>query len=316
MKHKQRLRHAAAGAVPESLRRTAMWLLASTVAAIAAIVSYSHIYELGREHGGSGAAARLLPLSVDALILVGELMLLHEADSKGRRFVLGWVLVWSGILATLAANVAYGAQFGVLGALIWGWPAYSFILAAGGMVSIVKRSAGDRDVADAAETTWVTALETAQAYAREQGAAVARLEAEFAEARAGSISRSEPGNTAQEAPDTPEILPEAHPATVSETSMETMPEARPEHAPRERSKHVPKQTRKPALTLAPGKARDMSAEHVAEHVAAMLEEYGDVSVNKIKKDLHVATGKAQAALEIARREMRKRTVVPFREASR
>ncbi len=122
-------------------RRGSMWLLASGVAAIAAVVSYSHIYDLGRAHGGAGVAARLLPLSVDMLILVGELMLLHEADAKGRRFVLGWVLVWSGILATLAANVTYGAQYGVVGALIWGWPAYSFILAAGGMVSIVKRSA-------------------------------------------------------------------------------------------------------------------------------------------------------------------------------
>jgi hypothetical protein len=118
-----------------------MWLLASGVAAIAAIVSYSHIYELGRAHGGAGTAARLLPLSVDMLIVAGELMLLHEADAKGRRFVLGWVLIWSGILATLAANVTYGAQFGALGALIWGWPAYSFILAAGGMVAIVKRRA-------------------------------------------------------------------------------------------------------------------------------------------------------------------------------
>ena len=51
------------------------------------------------------------------------------------------MLVWSGILATLAANVTYGAQYGVLGALIWGWPAYSFVLAAGGMVAIVKRGA-------------------------------------------------------------------------------------------------------------------------------------------------------------------------------
>jgi hypothetical protein len=118
-----------------------MWLLASGVAAIAAIVSYSHIYDLGRAHGGSGVSARLLPLSVDMLILVGELMLLHEADAKGKRFVLGWVLVWSGILATLAANVTYGAQYGPLGALIWGWPAYSFVLAAGGMVAIVKRAA-------------------------------------------------------------------------------------------------------------------------------------------------------------------------------
>ena len=111
------------------------------VAAIAAIVSYSHIYDLGRAHGGSGVAARLLPLSVDMLILVGELMLLHEADEKGKRFILGWVLVWSGILATLGANVTYGARYGLLGALIRGWPAYSFVLAAGGMVAIVKRAA-------------------------------------------------------------------------------------------------------------------------------------------------------------------------------
>jgi hypothetical protein len=84
---------------------------------------------------------------VDALILAGELMLLHEADAKGKRFPLGWVLVWSGILATLAANVTYGAQYGVVGAIIWGWPAYSFILAAGGMVAVVKRGAA-RDVPD------------------------------------------------------------------------------------------------------------------------------------------------------------------------
>ena len=125
----------------DQMRRGAMWILASGVAAIAAIVSYSHIYDLGRAHGGTGVPARLLPLSVDMLILVGELMLLHEADTKGRRFVLGWVLVWSGILATLGANVAFGAQFGAVGAVIWGWPAYSFILAAAGMVSVVKRTA-------------------------------------------------------------------------------------------------------------------------------------------------------------------------------
>ena len=128
-------------------RRGAMWVLAGGVATIAAITSYSHIYDLGRHHGGTGTAARLLPLSVDMLILVGELMLLHEADAKGSRFALGWVLVWSGIAATLAANVAYGAQYGILGALIWGWPAYSFILAAAGMVAVVKRGATPTDIA-------------------------------------------------------------------------------------------------------------------------------------------------------------------------
>jgi len=123
----------------ETLRRGSAWVLASGVAAIAAIVSYSHIYDLGRAYGGSLLAARLLPLSVDLLILVGELMLLHESDARGRRFRPGWALVVSGIAATMAANVTFGAQFGAVGAVIWGWPAYSFILVAYGMVAMVKR---------------------------------------------------------------------------------------------------------------------------------------------------------------------------------
>ena len=147
----------------DQVRRGAMWFLASGVAAIAAIVSYSHIYDLGRAHGGTGVPARLLPLSVDMLILVGELMLLHQADHKGGRFVLGWAMVWSGILATLACNVAFGAQFGVTGALIWGWPAYSFVLAAAGMVSIVKRAAlaaenGDTEAAIVPESQVTAAV--------------------------------------------------------------------------------------------------------------------------------------------------------------
>jgi hypothetical protein len=40
------------------------------VAAFAAVVSYSHIYGLGRVHEQDGTAARMLPSSVDGLILV------------------------------------------------------------------------------------------------------------------------------------------------------------------------------------------------------------------------------------------------------
>ena len=148
----------------ERLRRGSAWVLASGVAAIAALVSYSHIYDLGRAYGGSYMAARLLPLSVDLLILVGELMLLHESDARGRRFRPGWALVVSGIAATMAANVTFGAQFGVVGAVIWGWPAYSFILVAYGMVAMVKRGAAGAVPSDAgavpsdAETAALTSL--------------------------------------------------------------------------------------------------------------------------------------------------------------
>ena len=59
--------------------RLATAVVACAVAAFAAVVSYSHIYRLGRAHGHDGTVARLLPLNVDGLILAASLVLLHEA---------------------------------------------------------------------------------------------------------------------------------------------------------------------------------------------------------------------------------------------
>ena len=98
-----------------------------TVAAFAAVVSYSHIYGLGRVHGQDGTAARLLPLSVDGLILAASLVLLHEARNDRDAPGLARFILWLGIGATIGANVAYGAGYGLLGALISAWPAAAFI---------------------------------------------------------------------------------------------------------------------------------------------------------------------------------------------
>ena len=97
------------------------------VAAFAAVVSYSHIYDLGRAHGQSGTAARLLPLSVDGLILAASLVLLHEARNRREAPALARLMLARGVGATIAANVAYGLAFGVLGAVISAWPAVAFI---------------------------------------------------------------------------------------------------------------------------------------------------------------------------------------------
>ena len=97
------------------------------VAAFAAVVSYSHIYGLGRAHGQDGTAARLLPLSVDGLILAASLVLLHEARNGRHAPGLARFMLWLGIGATIGANVAYGAGYGLLGALISAWPAVAFI---------------------------------------------------------------------------------------------------------------------------------------------------------------------------------------------
>ena len=126
---------------------------------------------------------------------------------------------------------------------------------------------------------------------------------------AANLENTRAAIAAASAGDTPEAVPElASSAAPSESP------ALPETAPGANLKPGPKQTPKPTLKLAPGRGRSMAPEQVADHVEAMLEEYGDVSVNRIKKDLHVSTEKAQQALDIARR--RRLSVVPTGERKR
>lgn len=110
------------------------------VAAFAAVVSFSHIYDLGRLHGQSGTAARLLPLSVDGLIVAASLVLLHEArNGRGAPALARWML-WLGVGATLGANAAYGAPFGALGVLVSTWPAIAFVGAVELLMGLVRRA--------------------------------------------------------------------------------------------------------------------------------------------------------------------------------
>jgi hypothetical protein len=116
----------AAGGEPVSGDRVIRFATAAVVcavAAFAAVVSYSHIYGLGRAHGQDGTAARLLPLSVDGLILAASLVLLHEARNDRDAPRLARFMLWLGI----GANIAFGAGYGLLGALISAWPAVAFI---------------------------------------------------------------------------------------------------------------------------------------------------------------------------------------------
>ena len=123
--------------------RWVRWLTAVVVlavAAFAAIVSYSHIYDLARGHGQAGTAARLLPLSVDGLILAASLVLLHEARSGRAAPVLARLMLLLGIGATVGANISYGLPFGALGALVSAWPAVAFIGSAEMAFGLVRRS--------------------------------------------------------------------------------------------------------------------------------------------------------------------------------
>jgi predicted lipid-binding transport protein (Tim44 family) len=97
------------------------------VAAIAAVVSYTHIYDLAVAHHESGTAARLLPVSVDGLIVSASMTLLDAARKRLDAPPVAYLMLWLGVGATVAANVAFGLPYGRLAAVVAAWPAVSFV---------------------------------------------------------------------------------------------------------------------------------------------------------------------------------------------
>jgi hypothetical protein len=141
------------------------WSMAATVAVVAvdaAIVSYSHIYGLATGHWDSGVEtgvqARLLPLSIDGVIAEASLVKLYAArHTIAGRTRLATFMLWLGIVATVAANVAHGlpaqllppvARIVIL-ALLSAWPAGAFIGSVEMLMGLVRSR---RAVASAHDT--------------------------------------------------------------------------------------------------------------------------------------------------------------------
>jgi hypothetical protein len=109
--------------VTDRLIRLTTAAAVATVAAVAAVISYRHAYELVSTHGETGVTARLVPFTVDGLILAASMLIL-DANRRHRpvpplaRWCLG-----AGILATIGANLAHGLGHGPMGAVVSAWPA-------------------------------------------------------------------------------------------------------------------------------------------------------------------------------------------------
>ena len=128
---------------------------------------------------------------------------------------------------------------------------------------------------------------------------------------AGSLENARRDMTRAALEATPEPMPEPAPETTPEATPEVVPEPAPRARPKRAPKRAPEHAPKVALKLTAARSRSMPPEQVAEHVSAMLEEHGDVSLNRVKTDLSVGTDKAKSALEIAKRERAAHVVVPM-----
>ncbi len=113
-------------------------LVITLVAIFAAIVSYTHIYNLSQTNHQLGVDPYLIPLSVDMLILGSSLGLLYLA---WKRLPVPWLIrltLWAGIGVTVFANVMDGYTYGPLSAAISAWPACAFVLTVESAMQIAK----------------------------------------------------------------------------------------------------------------------------------------------------------------------------------
>ena len=89
--------------------------------------SYAHIYQLARTHGQDVISAALLPLAGDGVIAAASSVML-AASRNGRDIpVRARLLLLSGIVATITANVAYGLPHGRTDALLSIWPVAAYV---------------------------------------------------------------------------------------------------------------------------------------------------------------------------------------------
>jgi hypothetical protein len=212
----------------ERFARVLTGLAVLAVAVVAGYVSYGHIEVLALGHGYGIDAARVLPISVDGLIVAASMALLTGSAPWLARA--GLVL---GILATLAANIAAGAQFGVVGALVNAWPAVAFIVASEILLRSLRAA---RDIPSASGTAVTVAAEAPTA--------------------PGTVADAVPGETVQGSPSVPESDPVGVPVLVPKDVPRMAPVA-PVRARGQARRRTPKQSDPVRVFAAEIKAGEM-----------------------------------------------------------
>ncbi|WP_372448327.1 DUF2637 domain-containing protein [Kibdelosporangium banguiense] len=106
-------------------------ICALLVAAVAAYASYQHQRAFALEGGADAVSAALWPLSVDGLLVLASVGLLktRHDDSSYRARVAAWSSFASGVLVSLAANIASAPSLEWQPVLVAGRPPVALLLA-------------------------------------------------------------------------------------------------------------------------------------------------------------------------------------------
>lgn len=121
--------------------RCATAIVVTLLAAIAAVASYRHILEVGWMHGETGLVAYLSPITIDGLIVASSLTLLDAARRGEKGLLLSWAALALGVILTIAANVLYGLQDSIIGAIYAALPAVTLTISFELLMGMIRRAA-------------------------------------------------------------------------------------------------------------------------------------------------------------------------------
>lgn len=111
----------------------------ATVAATAAVISFSHVQALARTAGEPELTAWLLPLSIDGAIAAAAAVVLADSKAGRRTTPLTWLMLALGLAASLAANIA-SAQPTWTARAVAAWPPIALALGIEVLASMSRRS--------------------------------------------------------------------------------------------------------------------------------------------------------------------------------
>ena len=124
---------------PRQTGRMTAILGVATVAAAAAVISFSHVQALARTAGEPELTAWLLPLSIDGAIAAAAAVVLADSKAGRRTTLLTWLMLALGLAASLAANIA-SAQPTWTARAVAAWPPIALALGIEVLASMSRRS--------------------------------------------------------------------------------------------------------------------------------------------------------------------------------
>jgi hypothetical protein len=142
---RSRVADTAGGAAMSRTDRVIRWTTVAAVAAVglaAAVLSYRHQFELAAGHGESALTAKLLPISIDGLLLAGTLAVLDASRRQTGHACAARITVGLGVAMTMWANIVHGIGYGWTGVIISGWPPVALAAAIEVLARMIRPSPG------------------------------------------------------------------------------------------------------------------------------------------------------------------------------